>query len=172
MVDITTGGIRDRLIRDAAAKYLQDALGLLHWFESANPAKVTFVDHAVAPGTEVPLGTMSLSMDNTPVDDEMELGSNFGEYRYVLYVDLYGHDEDSGRQISGDVRDILLGKHPSIGCDFPILPVYDTTTSPTPIDPAFEVLIEKVEADRAIRDINRPWQEFWFVVKFELVEDR
>lgn len=172
MVDITTGGIRDRLIRDAAAKLLVDALTQLHWFDPANAAPLTFVDHAVAPGSQVELGTMALTMDDVPLDDEIELGSNFTEYRYAMFVDLYGWDQDSARQAIGDVRDILLGKMPGIGAAFPILDVYDTTGGAPGPDPAFQLNIQAVHANPGLRDVTKPWQEFWFECSFELVEER
>lgn len=171
MVDISTGGIRDRLIRDAAAVLLHDSLALLGWFQSDNRWKLNWVDKPVGLDQEVPMGTMALSAENVGIDDEIELGSSLAEDRHIFYVDLYGHDEESAKQAIGDVRDILRGKYPSIGCEFPILDVYDTTQSPTPPDPAFQMLIENVGDDR-VRDTTKPWQQFWFMCKFDLVEDR
>lgn len=172
MVDITTGGIRDRLLRDAAAAMLHAALDQLHWFDAGNAARMTWAETPVDGSVTVPLGTIALEWDQSLLNDEFELGSNLAEYRHVVYVDVYGHDEDSARQVIGDVRDILLGKMPAIGAEFPILDVYDTTQSPVPPDPAFQVLIESVEDDRPFRETSKPWQRFWLTCKFELVEER
>lgn len=173
MVDISTGGIRDRLIRDAAATLIKNALAALHWLDSDNPKKLTWLDKPLGVDVEVPLGTITLSAENVIVGDagDYELGSDLSEDRHVFYVDLYGYDEESARQVVGDVRDILRGKHPSIGCEFAILDVFDTTQDPVPGTPAFQMIIEKVEDDR-VRDTAKVFQQFWFLVKFDLVEER
>lgn len=171
MVDITTGGLRDRVVRDAAASLITTGLAALGWYDTANVAKLHWVDAPLPPDEEVPPGTIFLSVENIPIVEDLELGGDLSEYRYIMYVDLYGWDEDSARQAIGDVRDILRGKFPSIGCIFPVLDVYDTTQDPVPSDPAFQLAIENVADDR-VRNTTKAYQQYWFVVKFELVDER
>lgn len=172
MVDITAGGKRDRLIRDAVATVVRDGLTALGWFDSGRRHRpVVWRDEAVTTVTvEVPLNTISVVSEDLR-GFEAELGSTLSEDRWSFWVDFYAESEDLGKEMIGDVRDILRGKHPTAGREAPTVAVYDVYQDPVPDDPAFVLEIENVEIDRG-RDTTKPFEQFWFACSFDVVDTR
>lgn len=102
------------------------------------------------------------------VDDPLELGSMATEDRVTYYVDFYGEDESIGLDVSGDIRDILRGKIPSIGRTQSTIPVYDYRDATPGI--AFYCDLENVLVDRG-RGFTQPWMRYWFSVRVELIDE-
>ena len=174
MTDISTGGIRDRLIRDAVATTVRQALTDLGWFGPGRAhLPLLWRDNPVTEiDVEVPLNTLAVFVDDMNAD-EIELGSMYSEERHDCWADFYTENADLGKHVIGDVRDILRGKHPSIGRTAPVIPVYDVTQDPVPAEPAFILEVDRVEAERVGgRDTSRPFEQFWFVCSFQVVDTR
>lgn len=171
MTDISTGGLRDRLIRDAVATVVKDGLTTIGWFdEDRRHAPIVWRDDPVTDVDEVvPLNTLSVVSEDMS-DAEIELGTTLTEDRWEFWVDFYAESVDVGKQLIGDVRDILRGKDIA-GRTAPIIAVFDVTQDPVPTEPAFYVEIENVETDRS-RTATRPFEQFWFTCTFHVVDTR
>ena len=171
-IDITAGGKRDRLIRDAVATTIRDALTDLGWFGTGRRHQpIVWRDEAVTEVTaEVPLNTITVASEDMS-DVEAELGSLLSEDRWPFWVDFYAESEDVGKEVIGDVRDIMRGKHPTVGRDAPVVRVYNVFEDPVPLDPVFVLEVENVEIDRG-RETTRPFEQFWFACSFDVVDTR
>lgn len=172
MVDISTGGVRDRLIRDAVATVIKAGLEELGWFDTGRQNRVVRWRDEPVTGVdeEVPLNTITCSSEDMR-PTEIEVGTLLTEDRWEFWVDFYGESEAVAKQVVGDVRDLLRGKHPSIGRTAPVIPVYDVTQEPVPAEPVFYLEVEDVETDRA-RNTSKPFEQFWFSVDFTVVDTR
>jgi hypothetical protein len=170
-VDFTTGGKRDRLIRDAVAGVVKDGIDSLGWLSGTRKhLPINWRDEAITEtDTVVPLNTITLVSDSER-DEERELGTNATEDRWSFWVDFYAENEDIGREMIGDVRDILRGKYPSIGRTAPVVLVYDPLSDPPEL--LFGLEIENVEPDRPPRQTQRPFEQFWFTCSFDVVDER
>lgn len=162
------GGYRARIIQDSTHAMMRDALDALGWMD-ATPAHqaVNLVAEPVDSHEHVPFNTVAVYFANVG-DTDLELGSNASEDRWFGVVDIYAEDEAIGRWLSHDVRDILRGKFPSIGRTQANVQVIDYDLA-TPVV-VFVVDIENVAGDRALAR-GRAFEEFWWVVAFEAVDD-
>jgi hypothetical protein len=98
---------------------------------------------------------------------EAELGSNYSEYRWQYYVDVYAESQVCGRELAGDLRAILEGKLPSIGRNMSNLAVYDLSQATPSV--IFNCDIEKITVDRG-RFYDRSYEKFWWMISFELTD--
>lgn len=161
------GGQRQRLIFDSFYRMLHDVLEARGWFDSVDGrAQVSMTFEPVALQEAIAFNTIAVS-DEDLTDNEAELGSNFGEIRWTFYVDFFAENRVVGRDLIGDVRDILKGRMESLGRTGPMLPVYDwTQATPTVI---FYCEIEDVVVDRA-HDYPQPWLSNWYSCRCDLVD--
>lgn len=140
------GGKRLRLIKQAFAETVHDALEDLDWFDSGRKHKpIGFTTEQIASVDEVLPNLVSVSSEDV-VGEEIELGSGLEENRWDFYVDIYAENEALGIELAGDVRDILRGKMPSIGRGIPHIDVLDyRLATPTHL---FYVEVEDVDMVR------------------------
>lgn len=161
------GGLRARLIHDAAFDLVRNGVEELGWTDANRRHRpVTFRARAVEWDEEVPFNTISVSQTDHSSSDA-EMGSNLTEERWTFYVDLYAEDDSVGTHLIHDIRDVLRGKMPSIGRDRPIMDILDRTQA-TPVS-LFICDIENVIVDRA-NDFPKSWQKHWYVIRFEVVD--
>jgi hypothetical protein len=165
---IPTGGLRERLIGESVHQYLRACLTELGWLTSDRTRRdVHYLGRPAADGENIELNTLAVFSERVR-DTELEMGSGLTENAWQWYADIYAGDEALGVHLSGDVRDILRGKMPSVGAGRPVIPVLDFTMA-TPV-PIFSVQIENVTRDRA-PSFTHAWQQFWFMVPFDVVDD-
>ncbi len=163
------GGLRERLIHDSCYTMLNAALDSLGWFDTDRAhAPVTFVARAFGPQDEPPLNSVSLAPQNAS-SDPIEMGSGLEENTHTYYVDVYAEDDSIGLHLSGDIKDILRGKFPSIGRSRPNVPVLDLRIDPVPEEPLFYCEIQDVIRDKAVAS-QKQWQRHWWAVRFDLVD--
>lgn len=155
------GGLRLRLIRLSVYNMVNDALDQLGWFDGDR--RHATVNVSDGPFDEITYNAVALTYD--PIDDEdVEMGSNLQENTWTGYADVYAESDALGLHLAGDIRDILRGKMPSIGCYRPQVVVYDYTMATPP--ELFICEIEGVVLDKA-RDSKHP---NWYSVRFDLVD--
>ncbi len=161
------GGLRDRLIIDNMYNMINDSLRALGWFDEDSIYRAPQV--RIEPiGERESIEPNVVVISDEDVDGlEYELGSNFNEYRWQYYIDVYAESQVCGRELAGDIRAILEGKFNSIGRDSSRLVVYDLTLA-TPSE-IFQCDIEEVTVDRG-RFYERPYQKFWWMISFHLVD--
>lgn len=170
--DISTGGLRDRLIRDALYLLVKNSLTQIGWFQQpAAHRPITMVAEPGLPGVEVPVNTLAVSREDIPYD-LIELGSQLSEERHVFYIDFYAQSDALGEHVAGDIRDVLRGRMPVIGRDRPTLDVFDRTQTPVPATPAFVLELDDVAVDRAPRETARAWEAHWFMVRCVVIDVR
>lgn len=169
------GGLRSRLILDSARVAIIAALEDLGWFDATvyddppglrRHRPVQYLAKPAHWDIEVALNSFTVSAEDVS-DDDLGLG---GEVEDTLrcYVDIFGQDDQFGIHFAADIRDVLVGKVPSIGRDAPYVDVYDLRAA-TPY--AFTTLeVDAVRIDRA-ENTSRPWQDHWWMVRFDLVDD-
>lgn len=160
------GGLRVRFIHDSLHKYIKDALTELGWLDTnRRHMPVIFADGPVPSDQEVKLNTISLA-DEDLIELDAEMGSNLTETSWLYYLDFYAENATIGKELINDVRDILGGRMPSIGCDSKMIPVYDFREQPNP-PVLFTVEIEGPMVDRS-RDFVQPWLKNWYTCRFEV----
>lgn len=161
------GGLRDRLIIEAVRDHVEDALDELGWLTpSTGRLDVTVLVQEVDPSDPIEPNLVAIFADDQD-SAENELGTNRTEMTRSFWVDVYGEDESIGEHLSGDIRDVLLGKMPSIGYDRPIIPVFDARQATPPI--LFYCDVEDVEKERGHNPANDT-QRHWWSVSFTLVD--
>lgn len=170
------GGARQRLIDDSLYHLIRDHLATLGWFNTTiydlpTPGTrqhhpVTFVTEPIKHEEPIQLNTIALTDGNTD-DHEAELGSNLGEERSIMYVDVFAENKAIGKSIAYDIRDILAGRFASLGLTSPTLHAYDYhMATPSVI---FTCDIENIKVDRA-QDFPHPWLQNWYAVRCEIVD--
>ena len=167
MSTVIAGGLRERLIADSIHLYLKRALSLLGWF-NPDPGRrdVHYMPRPAGDDEPIELNTVGVFSDRVR-DTDLELGSLLAESAWQWYADIYGEDEAVGMHLSGDVRDILRGKMPTVGASAPVIPVLDFRLA-TPVE-IFYVEIQDVVRDRP-PSYTHPWQQFWMPVPFTVVD--
>lgn len=167
MSTVYVGGLRARLIKDSVYYTLNAALDALGWYDPARKhAPVTFEGEAQDTATEIPLNTLALS-DEAEFSRDLELGSNLAERPWTMYVDLFAESDSLGLHLIRDVKDILEGRMPSIGRDWPAITVMDWTMA-TPAE-IFRVDVEQVRIDRA-HNYPHPYLRHWYSCQFQIVD--
>jgi hypothetical protein len=161
------GGLRDRLIVDNLHNLIHDSLDALGWFD--DDSVYERVEVRVEPVEDIeeirPNMVVITDEDVSPFD--YELGSNFSEYRWQYFIDVYAESQVAGRELSGDIRAILEGKLPSIGRVTTNFVVYDLTqATPSGI---FHCDIENISSERG-RFYEKPFQKYWWMISFQVVD--
>lgn len=161
------GGLRARIIRDSLYHMLHDSLDALDWFDAGRRHRpIVFTGTSTDRQTEIALNTLVLSDDNL-TETEYELGSNGIESTWTFYIDFYAEDDDVGKHLIHDVRDILGGRMSTIGRTYSNCPVYDyRMATPTIV---FTVDLERIIVDRA-HDFPKQWQKHWYACRFDVVD--
>lgn len=163
------GGLRDRLIIENMKMLIEDNLNLLGWFDTENQLianSLTVLSSPVDDTEELLPNIISLSPEEKS-SDELELGSDFSEYRWQVYVDIYAEDHASGLHLCGDVEAIISGKLASIGRVGKHIPIYDLTMATPPI--AFYIEIDNIVSSKQ-RFYNRNFERHWWTVGFEIID--
>lgn len=161
------GGTRHRLIKQSLYNMIQQSLTDLGWFQAGRvPFPVSFRSTPIQTDEEVDLNTGVLSTENWD-ESGSELGSNFGEFSWVAYVDFYAESDSVGQHFIGDIYEIIAGRMSSIGRGRTSFPVYDLRQATPPV--AFYCDLEEPMIDRA-HDFIKPYQRHWFACRF-LIRD-
>jgi hypothetical protein len=167
MTTSIVGGIRSRLIFDSLYNTINNGLTALGWFESGRRyAPVTFLAEEQETSTEIPLNTLALSDENVSSMD-IELGSVLADMTRYYYVDFFAESDVLGKQLIGDVRDLLEGRMPDLGPPGPVINVYDYRQATPPIVFACQVL--NVRVDRA-HSWTQPWLRHWYSCQLTLID--
>lgn len=162
------GGLRSRFIRDSLEQLVVGGLTQLGWFgPGRDHSPIAIVEAPNDWDDPVEINSLTFA-DGGENDTELELGSLATEDTWTYYIDFYAEDESLGLHLSGDVRDILRGKLPSIGRTNPALPVYDYRQATPPI--VFYCYLENVLVDRA-KGFSQPWMRYWFSVRVDVVDE-
>lgn len=162
------GGLRTRLIQDSLRSTVEDGLTALGWFGTARRHRpVHMIDRPPKWDEPIELNSIVAALEGRSEADA-EMGSNLTVDTWQVYVDIYAESDTIGLQLSGDVRDILRGKIPSIGRSRSVLDIYDYTQATPPIFTSLE--LRNVNEDRA-RNFPHPWQQHWFVVLADLEDE-
>lgn len=164
---IYVGGLRSRLVKDSLFNMIEAALEDLGWFDTGRQhAPITFRSYPYDEEEQVAVNSLALS-DEDLVVLEQELGSIFAEHDWQFFIDFYAEDNALGVHMAHDLEAILAGRMPSIGRASPNFPVYDYTLATPEVIAWCE--IEDVVVDRA-RGFPKPWQKFWYVVSFNVLD--
>jgi hypothetical protein len=144
---------------------LYQSLDQLGWFDPARPFTPIRFDSTSIPDQErIEMNTLGL-VDSHDKETDLELGSDTVENRWTFYVDFYAENDALSLDVIGDIRDIVAGRHPSIGRTRPILTVYDYSLA-TPVS-LFYCTFEDPFIDRGTG--NKPWHRYWRTCRFEVV---
>lgn len=161
------GGLRVRLIRDSLSATIRDALTDLGWFDSGrNHQPITFTDEPQNWDEAIAANTLAL-VEASEDSEEAEMGSTATIDMYTYYVDFFAENDDLGQHLSGDVRDILRGKHAAAGRTRPSFEVLDYRMA-TP-ESLFYCTIENVARDKA-NSYEKPWEKFWYSISFDVLD--
>ncbi len=161
------GGLRHRLIQESLYNMLRDAISDLGWLDPGRQhGPIDFRVTPVLPSEEVPFNTVVLSTEDW-AEDGWELGSNFSEFTWTCYVDIYAESDAVGRHFIGDIFDILAGRMSNIGRGRTNFPVYDYRQATPPI--ILYCDIEEPIIDRA-HDFPKPFQQHWFACRFLVID--
>ncbi len=165
------GGLRDRLIKESVYTLIYDGLDELNWFDTDREHElVQMIPRPLDWDEEAKPNLIALSEEDID-ESELELGSNFSEFSWDFYVDIYAEDGSIGMHLAGDIRHILSGRFTSITSVGPVVPVIDyTQASATPIE-LFNVNIEDVAMSRVRRDAPKAYQRYWWVIYFRVVDE-
>lgn len=171
---VYVGGLRERLVQDSMYYKINNGLSALGWF-NPNPTgythPVNLIPEQVPWSEEIPLNSVTVSMDHV-VGEEWEVGIDTYRNEYVFYIDVYGENDALGRQISGDIRDLLRGKFPNLGTgrggySQPTLDVYDYShATPSWI---FFCDLEDVIRDR-MHNFPHRWQRYLYTVRVTAID--
>jgi hypothetical protein len=166
-VTVYVGGLRQRLIQDSLWNMITNSLDALGWLDPGRPHEPLHLRPKPVPlDEEIQLNTLALSDENITERDE-ELGSLLAEHRQTFYVDFFAENESIGKHLINDIRAIIGGRFGSVGRTRPAFSVYDyTQATPTAL---FDCELEDIVVDRA-RDFPKPWQRFWYVCRFDVVD--
>lgn len=160
---VPIGGLRDRLIYASFIDMIEASLRSLGWFSSSNmliTAPVDILAEAAPPNIEVLPNKISVVAEET-FSTGAELGSDLEFVRWDYFVEIFAENEGVGKHLSGDIRDILKGKIPSIGRNEPELVVLDIELA-TPVE-LFVCSIEDVESQRT-RSWDSTIRQNWWTV--------
>lgn len=161
------GGLRHRLINDNIRLLLSEGLASLHWMDSGRQHRPLSVQsEALDSDVEALPNIVTVSYEDIQSMD-YELGQYATEHSFEFYVDVYAESSAVGKHLAGDVRDLLIGNFHSLGYTKPALECVDLRD---PLRPVFTtVQFEDVQVDRS-RVFNKPYQKFWWVVAFVVVD--
>lgn len=160
------GGLRTRLVYDSIYNALDDGIRALGWMDSGrNHLPVSFISEPIAADEETQLNTVAMG-EGPMFDRQAEIGSNMSSSEYAFFIDIYAESGPLGRALANDFRDLIMGRHG--GRTTPTFTIYDYRQDPV-------VAIGWVDVERVNiykEDMpTRPWQKFWYTVRFDVVDD-
>jgi hypothetical protein len=164
------GGLRARLIHNNIYDLIVDGLTDLGWLDTDREHEPVTVradqvdnDEKVAPN----IVTVTVEDD---VEEPMEMGSNLVEKNWSFYVDVYAEDDILALHLATDIVDVLNGRFTqTVSRMGPDVTIYDLTQSAATPIPVCTVEIVHVEQNKS-RFAERPWQKYWRVVSFTVVD--
>lgn len=161
------GGLRQRLIRDSIYHCIYDALDARGWFDSGRKhLPIQFTGDITPQDEEIAFNSLALS-DESLDETDLEMGSTAVETEWTFYLDFFAEDDSIGKDVIGDIRDILGGRMSSVGRSDASVEVMDyRMATPTPL---FRVYVENIIQDRA-HDFPKPWQKHWYLVRFTVLD--
>jgi hypothetical protein len=165
---VIEGGLRARLIWDSFYELVRSTLDDRGWFDTGRrhaPIVLTYEPQKWDDPIEV--NTVAI-VGGDITDEEMELGSNLTEDRWIFYVDFFAESEAVGLDLITDLKESFRGKLPSIGRTSSRLAVHDYRQATPEI--LFYCDLENVLVDRG-RDFPKPWLRFWHTVRVDVVDD-
>jgi hypothetical protein len=160
------GGKRLACIQDSFYRMVSDSMGDLGWLTS-NPGTrqdVTILAEQINSGTEIRPNKIGISSEDM-TGANWEMGSNLSEDRWDIFIDIFAENEFVGVALAGDIRDILRGKIGEIDRLHANFPVYDYEDDSI----MFYCQLENIEINR-IRDWDRPYNKYWWVVACQIVD--
>lgn len=161
------GGARTRLIRDSVYHCIKDSLAALGWFDEGRYHQpINFLPKPLPNLEEIKINSMALYASDL-AEYDVELGSTLVETSWTMYCDFYAESDALGMDVINDVRDILMGRMPSIDRRFPTITVYDYRQA-TPTE-AFVVQIDDCMIDRG-PEMPKPQDKFWYTCRFDVID--
>lgn len=179
------GGWRERLIFNEFCGWLHTALEALNRFGPLHQSDgeggridlppITWRTKPFAADETIPVNTLVVST-GTIDDDPAEIGSGATIDGISVWIDFYGANDDLAKQITGDIRSILLGKYRSIGYTYGGFAVTEQRPEHARPDGSnigdelFWIEIEDVQREHAI-DPVRPELRHWYSVTATLTDE-
>lgn len=156
------GGLRARLLRDSFRNMIEAGLSEIGWFDIDRQHRPVRLVAAPANWDE-PIEPNLIAVSTTDTEDfELELGSDAARTVIPFFIDVYAEDEAVGESLSGDIRDIVRGRYPSIGRVRATFDIYDyRQATATPIG---YCLINDVNRNRQATRVERAYLSNWFTV--------
>ena len=162
------GGLRTRYISDSTRVTIIAALHQLGWFETGRRHQpLNFAPKPEEWQEEIVTNTFSITLEDQH-DQESELGGVMIDDFHAVFFDFYAENGSLGRHLAWDVHDIVMGQMPSVGRHSPMIDVFD-------LQQATPSIIHRLDVERAsvmrVDGFPRPWQRFWWSVRFDLLDD-
>ena len=164
------GGRRARLIKNSVYTLIQEGMDELGWFDTGRQHKpVKLIPERKEWNDEILPNLVTVTEEDID-EHSMELGSNLTEFWWEMMVDVYAENSAVGLDLATDIRDLLSGRFTTVSSVGPNIDVYDLANlGATPV-PLFTVEIENVSMGRVRRDAPKPYQKYWWVVFFRVVD--
>lgn len=162
------GGERMRLINDSVRVAIIAALEELGWLDATvyddppgtrRHRPLSFASYPEEWMDEIAVNTFSITMEDL-MEEEAELGGQAVDDTHTFFFDIFGENESLSKHIAWDVHDFLVAEE--------YLDVFD-------LRQATPAVFQRLEVERAsvvqIDGFRRPWQQFWWTVRFDLIDD-
>ena len=167
MADVV-GGLRYRLAHDSCTEMLRAALEALGWFDAGRRHRVVRILREPANWDEpIEPNLICVSTQDSEAI-EAELGSSLTGVVVPYIFDIYAESESVGLHLSGDIFDILRGRHPDAGREVAKFSILDFRAA-TPEEIGYGVIAD-VERSRTPMRVERPWLQNWFVISANVTD--
>jgi hypothetical protein len=161
------GGLRVRMLRESLYRMIHSSLDDLGWFSPGRRHEpINFLPKAVDRDVVIPPNTLALSLEDTS-DVSTGLGESSVEERISCWLDFYAQDDAIGIELTHDLKDILAGRHPSVGRHDSRFAIYDFRNATPPLLGWAD--IEWVQVDKA-HDFPKAWLKHWYAVSFDVLD--
>lgn len=167
MADIV-GGLRHRMAHDSCVEMIRGALETLGWFDAGRRHKPVTVVREPANWDEYIEPNLVCVSTQDSETFEVELGSGLTGVTVPYVIDIYAESESLGLHLSGDIFDILRGRHPDAGREVAKFSIFDLRTA-TPEEIGYGVVAD-VERSRTPMRVERPWLQNWFVISANVTD--
>lgn len=162
MLSTTAGGLRARLLRDSFRNMIEAGLMEIGWFDAGRehrPVRLT----AAPVKWDVPIEPNLIAVSTMSTEDfDIELGSDAARTVIPFFIDVLAESEAVGEQLSGDIRDVVRGRFPSVGrvrATFDIFDYRQATASPIGY-----CVISDVNGERQATRVERAYSANWFTI--------
>lgn len=162
------GGLRTRFISDSVRIAIVAALSGLGWFDADREhLPLRFSPKPADWDDNVRWNTFSITAEGRD-EYPSELGGRVVDDTTTFFVDFYAESHAVGQHFASDVAAIVAGRMPEVGRRDDVFDIYDLRlVNPVPF---LQVIVERCAQDRAILT-PRPWQQFWYYVRFDILDD-